>query len=38
MIHFLRDEDDERRVYGEHIEGRITVEEFMRTPSRFNRK
>jgi hypothetical protein len=37
MAHFLRDEDHERRVYRDYIEGRITVEELIRTPSRFNR-
>jgi hypothetical protein len=37
VIRFLRDEDHERRVYRDYVEGRITVEELMRSPSRFNR-
>jgi hypothetical protein len=37
MIRFLRDEDHERRVYRDYVEGRITVEELMRSPPRFNR-
>jgi hypothetical protein len=37
VIHFLRDEDHERRVYRDYVEGRVTVEELMRTPSRLDR-
>jgi hypothetical protein len=38
VIRFLRDEGHARRVYRDYVEGRITVEELMRSPSRFNRR
>jgi hypothetical protein len=37
VIRFLRDEDHARRVYRDYVEGRITVEELLRTPPRLNR-
>jgi hypothetical protein len=37
VIRFLRDEDHERRVYRDYVEGRITVEQLLRTSLRLNR-